>query len=436
MLAILVFTLMSVAFVYFYLLQPTANIKQESVLDSAAAANAKKLLKRLRSLATQPNTIGVLPIKNQELQGLAALAHRSYPKLIANGEIKNNTVKLAISLALPRSINRDYLNVSVILLPSTNSIQLSKVNIGEVSFSGDLLLKLALWAINRFMQNDLGTQVYNSIKSVHISQNVLTVAYQVPENLAEINTNAKNGLLALRDELALFGDVNAVKFYFQKLLRFIKANPKQRDLPYYVAYLFNESYQQTQGKSGSSAMEENKNALLALAVYFGHDSFELILGNIANLSVPEQRQRDKLIRAVTLVERNDLQQHYIYSIALELLSSVGISQTIGEFKEFSDSKIGGSGFSFTDLMADRAGTRLAMLSTQSEGSARRVQAYFLEHTEQGYAAIFPPIVGLPEGISDINFKLFYQDVDSPKYKKMLDKIDNRLSLISLYRDVN
>jgi len=435
-LAIAVLILMSAAFVYFFLLQPAANIQQESVLDSAVAANAEQLVKRLRSLATQPNAIGVLAIKNQELQGLAALAHRSYPKLIANAGIKNNTVNVALSLALPLTINRDSLNISVSILPSTNSIQLSEIDIGEVSISGNLLLKFALWAINHFMQNDLGTQIYNSIKSVHISPHVMAVAYQVPENLAEINTNAKNGLFALRDELALFGDVNAVKFYVNKLLRFIEANPKQHDLPYYVAYLFNQSYQQTHGKPGSSAMEQNKHALLALAVYFGHDSFELVVGNVLNLSAQEKIQRAKLIRAVTLVERNDLQQHYIYSIALELLSSVGLSQTLGEFKEFADSKSGGSGFSFADLMADRAGTRLAMLATQSEGSARKVQAYFVEHTEQGYAAIFPPIIGLPEGISDINFALFYQDVDSPKYKEMLDKIDNRLNLISLYRDVN
>lgn len=436
MLVILALILLSAAFAYFYLLQPMPNIKQESVLDSAVAANAEQLLKRLRRLSKQPNAIGVLQIKNQELQGLAAIAHRSYPRLIANAGIKNKTVKLATSLALPFNINRGYLNVALTLQPSTNNIQLSKVDIGEVSFSGNLLLKLSLWAINNVIQNDLGTQVYNSIKTVNINLNMLTVAYRVPENLAEVNTNAQKGLLALRDELALFGDVNKVKFYFQKLLRFIKANPKQHDLPYYVAYLFNESYQQTQGKPGNSAMEENKNALLALVVYFGHDSFELIVGNIANLSPQEQRQKAKLIRAVTLVERNDLQQHYIYSIALELLSTVGLSQAVGEFKEFSDSKTGGSGFSFADLMADRAGTRLAMLSTQSEGSARKIQAYFLEHTEQGYAVIFPPIAGLPEEVSDINFKLFYQYVDSPKYKKMVDKIDNRLRLISLYRDVN
>jgi hypothetical protein len=59
---------------------------------------------------------------------------------------------------------------------------------------------------------------------------------------------------------------------------------------------------------------------------------------------------------VLLGGRVDFPQHFLVSAALVLEGSGTLSQAIGLYKEMLDSR-GGSGFSFTDMAANLAGTR-------------------------------------------------------------------------------
>ena len=136
-------------------------------------------------------------------------------------------------------------------------------------------------------------------------------------------------------------------------------------------------------------------------------------------------------RSVTLRNRVDIQKHFIYSIALQLFGSSTASDAIGELKEFLDSNKGGSGFSFADLMADRAGTRLAKISTQSNQSALLVQARLAKTNSE--SAIIPTLAKLPEGITQQAFKKNYQGIKSKNYIAMLNHIDEQLLQIPLYR---
>ena len=50
------------------------------------------------------------------------------------------------------------------------------------------------------------------------------------------------------------------------------------------------------------------------------------------------------------------------SAGIKLIADSGISFAAGEFKELLDALSGGSGFSFADLAADRAGTHFAKMA--------------------------------------------------------------------------
>ncbi len=103
----------------------------------------------------------------------------------------------------------------------------------------------------------------------------------------------------------------------------------------------------------------------------------------------------------------------MYSVALQLFGNSKASDAIGELKEFLDSNPGGSGFSFADLMADRAGTRFARLATESEASGTALYKTPLPTalTENDF---MPQIQGIPEGISADLFNENYRDVDSAR----------------------
>ena len=84
--------------------------------------------------------------------------------------------------------------------------------------------------------------------------------------------------------------------------------------------------------------------------------------------------------------------------SLAILSDGNRSMSVGIGKEMMDATSGGSGFSFDDLAADRAGTLLlAVAATKSGANARNLQTRFGQGV--AIADFFPGIEGLPSGLS-------------------------------------
>ena len=92
---------------------------------------------------------------------------------------------------------------------------------------------------------------------------------------------------------------------------------------------------------------------------------------------------------------------------------------------------GPSGFSFTDIAADRAGVRFAEVATASERSARKLQDTLAG--SQAERDFFPKVGDLPEGLSEADFKSAYGDLDTETYNAMIRAIDNRIAKVALYK---
>ena len=100
--------------------------------------------------------------------------------------------------------------------------------------------------------------------------------------------------------------------------------------------------------------------------------------------------------------------------ALTVVSAVAPSDAAGLLKEEMDAD-GGSGFSFGDLLADRAGTTFAEVATRDEARAAAMQA----RLAGGFRVddFFPPADGLPEGIPDAELQSRYGGVGGPLYRR-------------------
>ena len=99
--------------------------------------------------------------------------------------------------------------------------------------------------------------------------------------------------------------------------------------------------------------------------------------------------------------------------------------SVGIGKEMMDATPGGSGFSFVDLTADRAGTLFANVATNSAQSARHTQL----RIRQGVIItdFCPDIEGLPEGITRDEFQTEYGGLGGEKTSKVVEEIRRRLS---------
>ena len=130
-----------------------------------------------------------------------------------------------------------------------------------------------------------------------------------------------------------------------------------------------------------------------------------------------------------LYKRIDLAQHFIGSAAITASMNNQISKTVGEEKELSDAQ-GGSGFSFVDLAADKAGTRFGEMATSSPESARKLQKKISEIKD--YTDFMPDPSDLPEHMDDTEFKRRFESVDSAIYQELSKKIDERITATPIY----
>jgi hypothetical protein len=177
-----------------------------------------------------------------------------------------------------------------------------------------------------------------------------------------------------------------------------------------------------------SAVEENRAAILALGIVLGHSRVARGVGD--KLDEHRAALADQLRSRTTLRGRADWTRHFTVSGALTVMSAVAPSDAAGLLKEELDAKEG-EGFSFGDLMADRAGTRFAEIATRDEERAAAVQ----ERLAGGFWVdeYFPRADDLPENIKDAELQSRYGGVGGPLYRRTAEEIERRIAACAAYR---
>jgi hypothetical protein len=143
-----------------------------------------------------------------------------------------------------------------------------------------------------------------------------------------------------------------------------------------------------------------------------------------------QRVAGKPFAGSTLRQRADWTQHFLVSASISVLSARGISDGVGLFKEELDAD-GGSGFSFGDLLADRAGVTFAAAATHDEASARAVQ----DRLARGYRVddFMPAGADLPENMQKDEFRSRFGGVGSAEYRRVASEIERRIAGCAAYK---
>jgi len=168
------------------------------------------------------------------------------------------------------------------------------------------------------------------------------------------------------------------------------------------------------------AAQENRAVILTLALYTTGRN----LGSV----VPAAREWAKPRRLkVLLAERDDFPQHFLISAFLAIEGTSPLTHAIGLAKEVLDAN-GGSGFSFTDLAANRAGLRFGQMAAAQPALLQQRLALGVSE-----AALLPPIADLPEFLNQSDFDARYGQLGSAPYNRVLDDIEQRLNGLLLYR---
>ncbi len=170
-----------------------------------------------------------------------------------------------------------------------------------------------------------------------------------------------------------------------------------------------------------------KAAFYALGLYCGSENLKVAIG--MGMPVRMEGRRSTCKQKVTLGGRDDLKRHFLLSAALQAATTGTATQGLGEMKELLDSALGGTGFSFDDMAANRAGSQLAEAFLAAPPAdwpamAARITAE---------ADILPEVSDLPSRMTEAEFVARFGAVDSLAYTAMIAEIDRRIDALPFHR---
>ncbi len=176
---------------------------------------------------------------------------------------------------------------------------------------------------------------------------------------------------------------------------------------------------------GHDPVMPNKAAILALGVILGEDRVAWVGGR--ELDEYRKRCRASLRSRIQICERIDLSRHFWVSASLTVLADAKRSWAVGLTKELKDATSGGSGFSFVDMAANKAGIRFAVLATRDEESATAIQQRLASRVS--IDEIFPQIDDLPEGITSEEFQSEYGGLGGKETQRLFRLTDERIAVL-------
>ena len=331
-------------------------------------------------------------------------------------------VSLTASLRIPPTPMGEYLNLELGIGIGKNRPDIAFVRAGDLKIPGGLIRPLIPVVGRRILDGEtlgLIEETLNGIRSVSVSGNTLNLVYDWnPDALAALSENGKSRLLPLAHQERLVDYTNQIT----RVLAVLNPNGPR---PLSLARVLRPLFLYASSQPGAPATE-NTALLQALALYcLGKDPAHLVGTDLKTKIAPRRRA------GFTLLGRRDLAKHFLVSAGLGVSAGSRLSHFAGLAKEVDDAGRG-SGFSFADLAADKAGVRMGELAAGSPGQAARLQQAMSRL--DGEADFMPGIGRLPEGIPEGEFKKRFRDLDSETYGLIEGEIRQRIDRCRAYRE--
>jgi hypothetical protein len=405
-------------------------VVRTSVPTVESAQQVKFLAKTILSALEDQREITVIAASESDLNAVMLLGGRGVRRFSGQAFVTPGVLRVNISVRMPRNPLGHYLNLRGEILSDERGLNIHGVTIGKLPLPGWLVWSVSKNLLNVTMGNNDGSVLLESISSLDITRDAVVVKIaslaknkerlkrlqQLMTKLAQIGRNGKN-----------HWDTAVITQYYTRLLETERRfqPPAKPSLADFLGPLFQLARERS---AAGEPVTENSQALMALSIYLGNPQFE----KLAHITLPKELLgRSAHLQKVPLGGRQDLRLHFVVSAGLKLLSDHSISSAIGEFKELLDADRGGSGFSFVDLAADRAGIRFVEVATDSSGGARRLQELLAGRSEE--ARFFPIVADLPEDMPKAEFEQRYKGLDSAAYRGLVHEIDRRIDQCPVYQ---
>jgi len=398
--------------------EPTPRVAELRPATPQDARRAKRMVLSFRKLTETETGDRAIQVSEADLNGALIFASRAIPSLRARAEVLPYGVVIDGSFRLPTG---KWANATAEFAPAEEGIALSYLQIGEVALPAGPVIPAAELLMNLVLGDGLGTIAVNGVRNTRIAGKTVTAEV--------VLTRADRKALASRTKDRVraasgFSTAEDLRDYWLAMQRAAESG-KLDPNGTFAQFLHFAVDRAAMRATAETARYEMQTALFATAIQCGHHKLQFLIGEVVP---PDLVRTPSACSQATLAGRRDLRAHFALSAGLQIASDAGFAFAVGEYKELLDASRGGSGFSFDDIAADRAGIEFAIFLTESNPADWPAIAANLAQEQD----MFPRIDDLPSLMPQAEFEDRFGGVDTPAYRQMLAKIDARITDLPVF----
>lgn len=350
------------------------------------------------------------------------------PRRQAMVHTDHDSISFWMSVAVPLGQGRSrYLNLGAAggaaIKDGVLELRLHRCQIGSAEAPSWLLHSLGFLAASLLNQDRRSRPFLEAIPNMAIEPNGIEFTYRPLALPVEFRERFLGP--AVRNE----GLLASTRTQVDRLLPLFAAGPVPDLQPSFNLCLKTAFALARDRSAERSPLVENQAALFALGILLGHPAIEGLVGPI--VADHDFDAAQEVLGRVLLHGHPDWTRHFCVSAVITMLSDQAFRDAIGLLKEELDTDTGGSGFSFADLLMDRAGATFALAATRDEATARAMQ----DRLAHGFRVddVCPPAEDLPEGVSAAELQSRYGGINGEKYRGLLEEIQRRVAACAAYR---
>lgn len=387
------------------MLEGAPRVPARGEISAADVDRAVAIVRRQDPRRAPPGQLRWLTLAERDVDLLAD--HAAARWLGAHARVRLEAGRVVAQASAPAPFGR-WLNVEAVLRQTDTLPAVERLRVGRLPVPSALALPALRVVVARAgLQPDL-LDAADVIERVTLAPGRVVVSYRLgPQTLQQLRA----GLVAPAEQQRL-------RAYVERLAD-VTARLDDRPVP--LAELLPPLLALAADRSDNGdAVAENRAALLVLAFHATHRPLRQIVPAADAWPAPRPL-------VVTLQQRHDFALHFLVSALIAAQAGTPLADAVGLWKELDDARrAGGSGFSFADLAADRAGTRFGELAVREP---RRLQAGVARGLAD--ADLMPDARDLPEFVPEREFVARYGGVGGAGYERLRAEIEARLDALPL-----
>jgi len=399
------------------------GVPSNAVLDQGQVNEVQQLLidhDPRRLLASEFQEVR---LTEPELNALTTYIKSNNPVFDAvNTRIGLDEDAVSVGLSIPLDLMglQRYFNLTLGFTHINGKLVLKQLDAGALGLPAVILSPLGKVIASRLAEDPNYQLVSTFMNSLHFqdinARRMVIVLDWQGDNRQLLEDQARRAFVSAREAQRLV-------FYQEKLVDTIAALPESagtiglNDL-FRPIFLFAN----INSVAGADPVAENRAAFIVLSTYLTDFNLEQLVGT--DLDIPVSRPLK-----VVIERREDLARHVSGSAAISASAGASMAELLSVYKEVHDSRYR-TGFSFTDIAANQAGSLLGMLATRSTEDALLFQQIMMDSESP---SDYLPQLGTYDGMTEAEFIEQYGSRESEAYRMRLKNISDSIAARPFYQ---